>query len=562
MSEAERDPDDALEGLRRREFLQLLAASFAAAGCGQLQPPKEKIVPALDASEDALAGRAAWYATQCPACPAGCGALAKVRDGRPIKLEGNPDHPVSRGGLCARGQASILDLYDSRRFASPLVAGEPASWERADAEVGGALLEARRSGRKVRVLAGSWPSPTARAVLGRFAAAFPGSRRLAYDPLSYAAIARAHGRTHGRAVLPTFHLEKARALVALDADFLGTWLSPMEFTKGWAANRKPDSELDLMSWHAQFESRLSLTGANADFRVPLRPSERYGTLAELGRLVGGKLGWTGPLPPMGGTTVSRSVLSDVADMLVAERRRALLLCGADDAEVQVLANWINHMLAAYEEIIDLSRPSRQAEGEPEALESLIAEMERGEVGVLLVLGRNPAYDHPRASAFRAAAGKVACVVSLARRRDETSELARVVCPDLHPLEAWGDSDAHAGVVSIAQPVVAPLFGGRPALESLARWAGRAGDAHALVRETWRREVFPAQAKGRDFETFWEETLKAGAVAVAAREEGRGAFSAAALAGLAAPQTAPGVPPFSSDAVRGDGPAPAPASRGP
>ena len=531
--------NDAADGIKRRDFLQLMAGSFAALAAGgcRFQKPAEKIVPALVAPEDALPGQAAWYATTCSACPASCGALAKVRDGRPIKLEGNPEHPVSRGGLCARGQASLLDLYDSQRYASPRLAGAPADWDTVDLEVIRALERARASGKAARLLTSTWASPSARAALSRLRARFPNLRHVVYDEASLSASVEAHRLTHGRAALPTYRLDKAKAIASFDADFLGAWGSPVQFTKDWAARRKPDAELDLMSWHAQFEARMSPTGANADLRVPVKPSELYGTMAALGRLIAQKTGWDGALPASGPTSVSRTILLQTADALVAERRKSLVLCGAGDVACQVVANWINQMLGAYDGVADLSHPMRLAEGPDGAFDALLSEMSRGEVAVLIVRGCNPAQDHPRAAQFRKAAAKVGLIASLAGRPDETSKLAKVVLPEHHFLESWADHDAHGGTLSLSQPAVAPLRGTRGALETLARWDGRRATDHEIIREHWRSSVFPRARKAGSFEAFWEDAVRAGAVA-SGDGAGRASFSAAALPGLKAPK-APG-----------------------
>ena len=523
--------------LKRREFLQLLTVSFAAlAGC-KLKTPKEKLAAAMAPPEEAVPGRGLWYATTCQACPALCGALAKVRDGRPIKLEGNPEHPATRGGLCARGQASLLDLYDSQRYASPLISGRPADWEEADRLVLSALEKARAGGKACRLLTATWASPTARGLVARLRERFPGLGRVIYDEPSLLASLEAHRLTHGRRALPSYHLEKAGVIVAFDADFLGTWGSPVEYARGWAARRKPGDRNNPMSWHAQFEARLSITGAGADLRVPLRPSERYGTLAALGRLVAKKTGWTGPLPPAGTTGVSPEVLERTADHLAAWQRRAVLLCGAADTDTQVLANWVNHMLGAYDGIADLAQPSGLAGGEPGAFDKLLAELDRGEVGVLIVRGCNPAQDHPRAAEFRLAAAKAGLLVCLSGRRDETSALAGVVCPEHHPLESWADHDAHAGVLSLSQPALPPLGNTRDALETLAGWAGRKAPALDLVREHWRAEVFPRQKKVGGFEEFWERSVQAGIAVIESGGRPAG-FLPAALRGLRAPALPP------------------------
>lgn len=531
--------EDAKDGIKRRDFLQLMAGSFAALAAGgcQFKKPAEKVVPALVAPEEAAPGQAVWYATTCQACPAACGALAKVRDGRPIKLEGNPEHPVSRGGLCARGQASLLDLYDSQRYSSPRLDGAETDWDTADLAVIRSLERARASGKAARLLTSSWASPTARAEVARLRARFPNIRTVVYDEPSLAASAEAHRLTHGRAVLPAYHLEKAKVLVSFDADFLGTWGSPVQFTKDWAARRKPDAEQNLMSWHAQFEARMSPTGANADLRVPVKPSERYGTMVALGRLISQKISWSGAVPPSGPTSVSRSILLQTADALVAERRKALVLCGASDVASQVAANWINQMLGAYEAVADLSHPARLAEAGSGAFDALLGELSRGEVAVLIVRGCNPAQDHPRSAEFRKAAAKAGLIVSLAGRPDETSKLARIVCPEHHALESWADHDAHGGVISLSQPTVSPLRSTRGALETFARWDGRRSSDHELIRAHFRSSVFPRRKKISSFEAFWENAVRAGVVLVD-DAAGKGSFDPSALSGLRAPK-APG-----------------------
>lgn len=529
--------DFAAFSLKRREFLQLLAASFAAlAGC-KIKTTEEKLAASMAPPEESVPGRSLWYAATCQACPALCGALAKVRDGRPIKLEGDPEHPVSRGGLCARGQASLLDLYDSQRYAGPLISGRSADWAEADRLVISALEKARAEGKACRLLTGTWASPTARAGISRLRSRFPDLRQVVYDEPSLAASLAAHELTHGRRALPSYHLEKAGVIVSFDADFLGTWGSPVQYARDWASRRKPGDKKNPMSWHAQFEARLSPTGAGADLRVPLRPSERYGTLAALGRLVAKRTGWSGPLPPAGATGVSPELLERTAGLLAENRRKAVLLCGACDTETQVLANWLNHMLGAYEGIADLARQSGIAGGGQGSFDGLLGELDRGEVAVLVVRGCNPSQDHPRAAEFRRAAPKAGLFVSLSGQRDETSALAGIICPEHHYLESWADHDAHPGLLGLSQPAISPLRDTRDALETLARWAGRKGTALDLLKEHWRAEVFHRLKKSGGFDKFWDSSVQSGKVVI--EDPAKPAvFSPAALRGLRAP-AAPG-----------------------
>ncbi len=533
MTEEERlkfEEQDKADGLTRGDFLKALGASFAAlaaSGCG-LRPPKEKIIPLIDQPEGAVPGVSRWYASTCGGCEASCGVIVKSRDGRPIKMEGNPDHPLTRGGLCARGQATVLDLYDNQRLKQPMEGSAPASWKAVDDAVVKGLDSAARKGKAIRIVSRSLPSPSLNAALAKFLKKYPTAKHVVYDPISSSAILEAHRSTHGRAVVPHYRVERARAIVSFDADFLGSWISPVEFTKSWAANRKPG---EIMSWHAQFEPRMSVTGANADLRVPLRPSEELAAAVALGKLIAGKVSWTGPLPDAPPSTVDKALLLETAERLLGSRKRSLVISGSSDVAVQVVVNWINEMLGNYGETIDIAHPSMQKQGPAGALDGLIAELERGEVGALIVLEANPAQDQPRGKEFAAAMGKAALTVALAQRRDETAALARIVCATPHALESWGDAEPVSGVVSLFQPLLSPLFDTRPALESLLAWAGQPGSAYDFVKEHWRTDVFPRQKEVHAFTAFWDEALRRGAVSIAAAAAPAAAFQTGELARL-------------------------------
>ncbi len=547
MTEDERrayEEQDRHDGVQRRDFLKILGGSFAAMASGcDLRAPREKIVPYARQAEGQTPGLARWYASTCAGCAASCGVLVKSRDGRPIKMEGNPDHPLSRGGLCARGQATVLDLYDSERLKSPLSGGAAASWAALDAGVEKALADAKRHGRKVRVLSQTVPSPALDAAAAEFCAKH-GAQRVIYDEPSFAAILEAHRLTHGRAVLPHYRFEDARAIASFDADFLGAWLSPVEFTKSWSARRKPDAK---MSWHAQFESRLSITGSNADLRASLKPSDTLATVVELSRLVAERLHRAAPAHGAGKTPVAHDVLLRTAQALTDAHGEALVVSGSSDAAVQRAVNGLNEMLGAYGRTVDVAHPSYQRRGETGAMDRLIAEMERGEVGALIVFEANPCYDHSRAEAFSAALAKVGTLVSLTQRRDETAMRAAFVAAAPHALESWGDAQPAAGVHSLVQPIIEPLYDSRPIIESLLAWSGRTVKAHDYVREAWLKTVYPRHKGGGSFDAFWDQALERGAVAVDAPAEAHGPLRAEALSGLRSARAAAAAGEFELDA---------------
>ena len=231
----------ALDPFDRRGFLK--ASGFSLAGSlmlGCSRGTVDKAIPYLVQPEEIVPGSATWYATTCEGCSAHCGALIKNRDGRPIKLEGNPEHPMSAGGLCAVGQASLLELYDSHRLAGAQLAGEQVTWAELDAAMGVRLTEVRAGGGRVRLLSDTVTSPTEQRLIDRFLDQFSDGRHVVYDPLSSSAILDAHLATHGQRVLPRYDFARAKVIVSFGADFLGTWISPVEFTAAYHRGRRLD----------------------------------------------------------------------------------------------------------------------------------------------------------------------------------------------------------------------------------------------------------------------------------------------------------------------------------
>ncbi|MCZ2148135.1 MAG: TAT-variant-translocated molybdopterin oxidoreductase [Bryobacterales bacterium] len=485
-------PLETAGGPDRRGFLKAVGFTFGAsmlAGCSRTVP---RIEPNLVQPEGFIPGRPVYYTSVCGGCGAACGTLVKVRDGRPIKLEGNPEHPASRGGLCAVGQASILGLYDSQRVAQPLIEGKAAGWEQADALIRSRLDEARKNGGAVRLLTASVNSPTESVWIRRFLEGFRNARHVEYDALSSSAILDAHEQTHGARILPRYRFDKADVIVSIDADFLGTWISPVEFARGYADSRNPQGS--RYAWHAQVEPRMSLSGTKADQRVVLGPGEIADFVTDLAGAVR-----TG--------NSSRAVVTAIAGRLREARGRSLVVCGSQDTATQVLVNQINEALGNYGPTIETDHASRQRRGDDRALESLIEELRGGHVDVLIVAGANPAFDAPGGDAV----AKAKFLAVHAERMDETASKANLICAASHTLESWGDAEPVEGTASIVQPCIRPLFQTRTLLEALAGWSGKPAAALDLVRDQWQKEIYPKAKPNLPFDRFWEKALQDGFV---------------------------------------------------
>jgi len=481
----------------RRSFLKLSGFGFLAA-CSR--GVDTRAIPLLVPAEERVPGRAVWYATACPGCAAGCGVLARSRDGRPVKLEGSPEHPLSRGGLCAAGQASVLSLFDAHRLRGPRIHGADAPWRRVDGELAERIRAVRASGTAVRFLTGTVHGPTALAAIRRFGSTFTDFRHVQYDVPSQSALLDVHEEMLGTRALPRPRFDQADVIVGIDADFLGTWISPVEFTRDYRAGRSL-AEDGRHSWHVQFESRVSLTGANADRRHARTPSGLRAVVAQLATAVAKRTGATLPF-----RVEPEPAVDAVAERLAgAPRGATLVVCGVDDLDTQRLVAWINARLGNYGATLSTGRPSRQRQGKDTDLASLRREVAAGAVGLLLVAGANPAYDHPGAWDW----DRVGTIVSLAGHGDETAAQAHFVCPDHHPLESWGDEEPVDGLLTVRQPAVAPLFDTRALVESLTAWSGGGGaSAYDLVRATWRETVAP-RADDVGFETFWAKSVHDG-----------------------------------------------------
>ncbi|HEY3568605.1 MAG TPA: 4Fe-4S dicluster domain-containing protein [Thermoanaerobaculia bacterium] len=531
----------------RRDFLKLMGFSLGAAALASCTPiPERQAVPPLTLADGApLPGVETWYATTCGACSAGCGLLAKTRDGRPIKIEGNPSSPVSGGATCAVGQASVLSLYDDRRLKGPLLQGRPASWAEVDAWVAPRLeaisAQSASHGSGLALLTGTIHSPSSRKLIADFLARHPGSRHAVWEPVSLAATREANRRSFGRAVVPSYRFDKARVVVGIEADFLGTWLSPVEIARAWARGRRLEGGGE-MPRHYQIESGMSLTGGKADRRLPVLPSELGLAALALVRRVARRAGEAAPDAP--DPSIDPRIFDAIADDLWNHRGGSLVVSGVNDLAAQTAVSRLNFLLGNVGRTIDLDRPSQQNQGDEAAVAELIAAMERGEVQGLLLWGVNPLYDHPEAGRIARALEGVPLKVSFAERLDETAALADVVAPDHHYLESWGDAEPVEGCLGLRQPAIAPLFDTRAAHASLLRWMGEEQpDAYRHLREHWQREFFPRQTRWSSFDDFWDHSLQDGACEMAkpvddpAPDHDAGDLAAATAAILAAHQEA-------------------------
>jgi MoCo/4Fe-4S cofactor protein with predicted Tat translocation signal len=523
----------------RRDFFKVMGLSAAAAMAACNRAPVQKVVPFVARPDEVTPGLALWYASTCGGCSAGCGVLLKTRDGRPIKIEGNDEHPLSRGGVCATGQASVLSLYDASRARAPSTGGSETTWAELDAAVTGALKKAAEQGQAIRLVLPWVLGPTAEAAVQRFLSAFPTAKGVRYDALGeLEAIAEAARLTHGVRRVPGYRFDRAQVIASFGADFLGTWVSPVAFTRQYAEARNA-AEKREMARHWQFEPLLTLTGASADRRVPVAPSELVPALGGLVRRLAAKAGQSIPgLDSLSAPKAGAEKLDELAEALWFARERGLVVCGSDDVAAQVLASVANALLGNEGSTVSLAEGMALDETAL-SFGTLLEELKAGGVGAVLFHGVNPAYSHPRGGELAELLKGVALTVATADRLDETASVVRYHAPDHNPLESWGDAEPRRGVLSLRQPAVAPLHETRSVVESLLAWAGAPQSHYDFLRARWEAEVFPAAPQAGSFQDFWDEALRRGVVSFTAQaQDAAPAFRTDGLAQVLRGVTAP------------------------
>ncbi|MBH8568845.1 TAT-variant-translocated molybdopterin oxidoreductase [Microvirga sp. STS02] len=453
----------------RRDFLKLMGFGVGAAMLASCETPVVKAIPYLNKPEEIDPLISNFYASTYFTGSDYNAVLVKSREGRPIKLEGNPESPITKGGLSARAQAAVLSLYDGGRLQHFAIKGQKAEVKQVDQEIRTKL--AGTTGR-IAIVSHTIISPSTKKAIAEFAARYPNTTHVMYDAQSATGLLQANG-----GVVPGYDFSKANVIVSLDADFLGTWISPVEYAKQYVVNRKVSTDKRTMSRHFQFETIMSLTGSNADVRVPVKPSEQGAVaLALYNAIVNG-----------GSVSTSASYgkqLAIAAAELKASGSTGLVVSGSNDPAVQSLVTAINQTLGNAGTTISAAS-SNVRQGDDARMAALVNDMNNGSVGAVIFYNANPVFNHPMGDKVKSGIAKVPLTISLNDRLDETGSLCQYAAPDNHWLESWNDFEPKAGYLSLSQPVITPLFTTRQAQESLLHWAGNNTTYYRFLRANWR-----------------------------------------------------------------------------
>lgn len=507
----------------RRDFLKYLGFSTAAATiAASCEIPVRKTVPYLQKPDNVTPGIANYYASTYVNEGDVVPVIVKQRDGRPIKLEGNEKSAITHGGTSAQSQASVLDLYDMARVRYPLQNDgrgfkEVTSFDAFDKLVADKINAL--GGKPIVLLTSTINSPSTSQVITEFLAKYPGSRHVQYDAVSYSGMLLANEACYGKRAIPSYHFDKAKVIVSLSADFLGTWLSPVEFNKQYSVNRKISGEKPEMSRHIQFESTLSLTGSNADDRFTHKPSEK-GSVA-LALLA--KLGGAVTAPAIADAALNKGI-ELAAAQLSANKGAALVVCGSNDVNLQVIVNAINEAIGANGTTINWGATSNYRQGVDADFVNLVNDINGGAIGGLFVYATNPVYTYREGKKLAEAIKKLPLSVSFNAYLNETAEACKYIIPAPHWLESWGDAEPKTGYISMIQPLINPLFKTRPFQTSLLKWSGNTSDWETYFKTYWTTKLGGEDA--------YNTALQGGLVQPEATPVSGAAFNGAAVAAAA------------------------------
>ncbi len=456
----------------RRDFLKYVGFTTAAASLAACEGPVVKSIPYVVKPDDIIPGVADWYATTVADGYDFANVLVKTREGRPIQIMPNKE---ANGTTNARVQASVLSLYDeSLRLQQVTKGGSEITWADADREIGASLAELRDAEKPVVLLTGTMASPSTDQIVQEFTAAYPNIKHVVYDAVSESGAADAFEAMYGERALPNYHLDKAEVIVSFGADFLGDFHGGFE--KKYIQGRKPEN--GKMSYHVQLESNMSLTGANADKRLVVKPSDQVFALLNLyNAITGNKVASK--------ATSKDAEIKKLANTLKEAGSKAVVLTGLNDKNAQLITFAINKALNS--KIIDVSNTLNVRQGNDAEVAQLVSDLKSGAVAGVISYNVDPVFSLANGKEFAAALkGKLS--VAIAVENNDTVAASNYVLPATHFLESWGDVSISKGNYSLVQPTIQKLFKTRQLQEILLKWSGSSASYYDYLKSFWANEI--------------------------------------------------------------------------
>ncbi|MDR3746960.1 MAG: TAT-variant-translocated molybdopterin oxidoreductase [Acidobacteriota bacterium] len=492
------------EGTSRRDFLKLMSASMALAGLtGCVKLPLEPIVPYVRQPDEMVLGKPLYYASAMPFGAYATPVLVESHEGRPTKIEGNPEHPAGLGASDVFAQASILDMYDPDRSQTITYLGEMSTWSGYASALKGALNSQKAvQGGGLRILSRTVGSPTMGSLMDAVQFAFPQSKWIQYEPVSRDNVRASAQLAFGQFVETRYNLDKADIILSLDGDFLSSGFPGfLYYARAFASRRNPDLK-DKMSRFYSVESTPTNTGGKADHRLPVKASE----VEQVARAVAAGLGVSsGSAKP----EHQKFVAALVKDLQTHKGAAVVIPGDNQPPAVHALAHVMNQALGAVGNTLVFTEPVEvKPQIQTTAMKDLVDEMNAGKVDLLIILGGNPVYDAPVNFGFADAMGKVPLRVQYAMYKDETFDHVHWHINATHYLEEWGDCRAFDGTCTITQPLIAPLYNAKSPYEFVFALIGSSEAAgYDIVRKYWQGKL-----PGGDFDAAWRKAVHDGFVA--------------------------------------------------
>ncbi|NQW27737.1 MAG: TAT-variant-translocated molybdopterin oxidoreductase [Flammeovirgaceae bacterium] len=484
----------------RRDFLKVMGFGVAAVSLAACETPIKKAIPYVKKPISVDPGIANYYASTFVSGSDQASVIVKTREGRPIKIEGNKLSSVSGGGTNAQIESSVLSLYDQERLTGPTIDGTAVTWGDIDVKIKKTLSSATE---KIYLVSNTISSPSTKMAIEAFQTKYPNVQHVCYDQVSVSGSLDANMIVFGKRVLPNYDYSKAKTIVSFESDFLGTGVNNTANNRQFARTRKLSETKKEMSRLYSFESILSLTGANADYRAPIKPSEQGLYVANLYNLIA---------KGTGGETIQvaaidNDYLNKAAHDLLNSKGGSIVISGSNDANIQLLINAINVLLENYSSTIDIVNHQNLRAGDDKLFASFVTGLSRAS-GVIFY-NCNPIYDHPLGTQIAEAMKQLTFTVSTSDRNDETSALVSIKAPDHHYLESWNDFEAVNGKFSLCQPAISKIFDTRQVQDGLLIWAESNVNYYDFLRANWTLNQYNNSGAFADFNSFWEKSLQDG-----------------------------------------------------
>jgi MoCo/4Fe-4S cofactor protein with predicted Tat translocation signal len=504
-----------LKGIDRRDFLKFMGASLLMAsltGCRSVFQAQEKLVPYVKGPEDLIPGKKVYFATAVNRGGYATGVLVSTNMGRPIKIDGNPEHPASLGAVDPMTQASVLDLYDPDRSQSILLGGTLSTWDRFLTELRQKLdAQEAKKGAGLVLLTETITSPTLLDQINQILSKYPNAKWCQYEALDRANVHAGAQAAFGEKVHTYYNLKGAKTILSIDADFLGAMHPSVRMTKDYAFNRQIKGKNADLNRLYVVETTFSLTGANADHRLPLSSDAIYDFTKALAIELGAISGSNSSLPK----GVSSVWLKELAaDLKQCSGKSAVIVGDHADSRVHALVHAVNHKLQNIGKSVICTAPiETEIPGKSISIADLMNQMARGSVSELLIMGVNPVFTAPkvqiqgRSYSFADSLKKVPFSVHLGTHADETATLCKWHIPQSHYLEAWGDAKAFDGTATVVQPLISPLYPTtKSPVEIFSAVLQSTEDPYETVKTYWAKKV-----NSGSIDEFWEKSLDRGVV---------------------------------------------------